>query len=129
MQLIHERHYADAEAMLRRELDLAKGNERWCGTILWMRWNLGFALIAQRKYSEAQATFQQAADDIPSTAWLSKRQNLDALRVSIEPVQDKAALGLALWGLERSAESFGEDDPTTKGFKAKVEQLRDGSEL
>jgi hypothetical protein len=88
-----------------------------------MRYELGFALIAQGKYSEAQATFQQAADDIPSTASIIKRQNLDALRVSIEPVHDKAALGLALWGLERSAESFGEDDPTTKGFKAKVEEL------
>ena len=134
MQLAKEGRYADAEARLRRELDMAKdldmakGFPQWY-TILWMREYLGFALIAQRRYSEAQATYQQAADDIPPTASIGKSQNLAALLESIKPVDDKAALGLALWGLERSVESCGEDDPKTKGFKAKVQQLSDGIEL
>ena len=126
MQSNIEGNYSHAEAMLRRELELATDLPQWSRTILWMRESLGTALIAQRKYSEAQMTYQRASDDIPPAAHTPRRQNLIALLYSLESVQDKAALPLALWGLERSAETFGQDEPTTNGFEAKVEQLKDG---
>jgi tetratricopeptide (TPR) repeat protein len=124
MQLNIEGHYADAEAMLRRELELAKDLPQMYGIILSMRETLATALIAQRKYSEAQMTYQRALDDIPPAAHTARRENLNALLYSLESVDDKAALPLALWGLERCVETFGEDEPTTTGFETKVEQLK-----
>lgn len=123
MQLRFDGQYAAAEAKLRHELGLAKDLPQMDRRILWMRENLGGALIAQGKFSAAATTYRESSDAIPFMAWIPKWQNLAALLHDLEPVHDRTALELAHWGLERSMESFGKDDPTTEGFQAKVDQL------